>query len=91
MTPPKAITEPVAIPAELLARMEEMKKYRDRDRDRAINDIIYDLCADYVRVLERVASLAARKDELERSYEEEPYDCRENFYGTNTDQPGREG
>lgn len=91
MTPPIGMSDSVPIPAELLARMEEVKKYSERDRDLLVSDIIRALCEDYVRVQVRRASLAARQEEMERSYEEDPYDCREDFYGADSDQPGREG
>jgi metal-responsive CopG/Arc/MetJ family transcriptional regulator len=80
MTQPPSQTAAVNLPADLLAKMEEMKQYREQDRDRPVADIIRDMCLMYIRVREKVREERERSDEINRSYELDPYDCRDDYY-----------
>lgn len=65
---------PVHIPAELFAKLEQLKKHRPSDRLRSVEDIVRGLCEDYVRVRESQEWESAHRDEIERSYEKNPDD-----------------
>jgi hypothetical protein len=62
------------LPKELVAKLEEMKKDRAEDRDKPVETLVRELCQNYVDVREMARDEAARKEELERSYREDPND-----------------
>jgi hypothetical protein len=72
-------TVTVHLPADLVARMDEMKKYREQDRNRSVPEIVEELCRSYVQVREMAAEDLARREELDRSYLEDPYDYPDDF------------
>jgi hypothetical protein len=64
----------VYLPADLIARIEELKKDREADRDKSVEEIIQEMCRSYIRVRELARQEVQRKDELEQSYRERPND-----------------
>ena len=59
--------------------MEELKHFRAEDRNRSVEEIIEEMCRSYIRVRERAAEDLARKEELERSYQADPFDCQDEW------------
>jgi hypothetical protein len=72
-------TVAVNLPKELVAKIEELKSLREADRDRTVDEVIEEMCRSYVRVRERAVKDLARKEEWERSYQAEPFDCRDDW------------
>lgn len=64
----------VNLPAELVAKMEELKQDREEDRDKSIEEIVVGFCRTYVTVREAGRWELAHMDELNRSYEQQPDD-----------------
>ncbi len=67
-------TVAVNLPADLVARIEDVKRDREEDRNRSLEQIVKDLCQEYVTVREMARWESAHQDELNRSYEEDPND-----------------
>jgi hypothetical protein len=64
----------VNLPAELVAKMEELRQDREDDRRQSVEQIIQRLCRDYVTVREKARWESAHMDELNQSYEQDPSD-----------------
>jgi metal-responsive CopG/Arc/MetJ family transcriptional regulator len=64
----------VRLPAELAAKMDELKKDRDDDRDKSVEELVREYCESYVKIREMARWEVAHMDELNRSYEEQPDD-----------------
>ncbi len=64
----------VAIPPDLASRIEEQKLSRRQDRDKSIEDLVLELCENYVRARERTADEARLASKLEESYRLDPFD-----------------
>jgi hypothetical protein len=62
----------VHLPAELVAKLEEMKHYREEDRDKPVEQLIQDLCESYVAVREKVRWAQEHATELEQAYQDHP-------------------
>jgi metal-responsive CopG/Arc/MetJ family transcriptional regulator len=62
----------VRLPTELAAKMDELKKDREADRDKSLEDLVREFCEEYVAVREMGRWEAAHMEELNRSYEEQP-------------------
>jgi hypothetical protein len=65
---------PVNLPAELIAKLEELKHDRQEDRDKSVEQLVREFCESYVRVREKARWELAHMDEINRSYEEHPND-----------------
>jgi hypothetical protein len=68
------VTVPVNLPADIVARIEELKQDREDDRNQSVEEIVRRLCQDYVTVREMARQELGRMDEINRSYEERPSD-----------------
>jgi len=64
----------VRLPAELAAKMDELKKDRVEDRDKSLDEMVREYCESYVKIREMARWEIAHMDELNRSYEERPDD-----------------
>lgn len=64
----------VRLPAELAARVEELKQDREEDRDKSLSDLVQEMCRSYVRVRELARLEMMAHAEIERSYQERPSD-----------------
>jgi hypothetical protein len=64
----------VNLPMELVAKLADLKQDREDDRDKSIEELVRELCQNYVDVRAMAREEAARKDEIDRSYEEHPDD-----------------
>jgi metal-responsive CopG/Arc/MetJ family transcriptional regulator len=62
----------VRLPAELAAKMDELKLDRDDDRNKSIEELVREYCESYVKIREMTRWEIAHMDELNRSYEEQP-------------------
>jgi metal-responsive CopG/Arc/MetJ family transcriptional regulator len=62
----------VHLPAELVAKLEEMKQYRTEDRDKPLDQLIQDLCRSYVAVREKARRAQEHAAELEQAYRDHP-------------------
>jgi len=54
--------------------MDELKMDRDDDRDKSVEELVREYCESYVKIREMTRWEIAHMDELNRSYEEQPYD-----------------
>jgi 5,10-methylenetetrahydrofolate reductase len=90
MANPLKETVAIHLPRELLERMEVLKQDRREDRDKSVEELIQQMCQSFVRVREMGREELARMEEINRSYEAEPYDCRDDYYaeGENKEQAG---
>jgi metal-responsive CopG/Arc/MetJ family transcriptional regulator len=64
----------VNLPADLVAKLDEMKHYREEDRGKTVEEIVRELCQSYVDVREMARWELAHAEDLNRSYEEKPND-----------------
>lgn len=62
----------ILLPAELVAQMDELKQYRNEDRDKAVGAIIRGMCESYIRVREMQRWELEHQDELEEAYRLNP-------------------
>jgi metal-responsive CopG/Arc/MetJ family transcriptional regulator len=62
----------VRLPAELAAKMDELKLDRDDDRNKSVEELVREYCESYVKIREMARWEIAHIDELDRSYEEQP-------------------
>ena len=67
----------VRLPAELAAKMDELKMDREDDRNKSLEELVREYCESYVKIREMTRWEIAHMDELNRSYEEQPYDYEE--------------
>jgi hypothetical protein len=64
----------VYLPADLVAKLEEVKQDREDDRNKSVQELVQEFCQSYVNVREMARWELAHMDELNRSYEENPND-----------------
>jgi hypothetical protein len=64
----------VRLPAELVARMEEVKQDREEDRNKSVQELVEEMCQSFVEVREMSRRELAMREEIERSYRERPSD-----------------
>ena len=64
----------ICLPAELVAKMEDLKQDREEDRGKSVEEIVQHLCQSYVRVSEMRRWEANHMDDINKSYEEHPND-----------------
>jgi hypothetical protein len=67
-------TVAVHLPADLVAKLEELKQDREVDRDKSVEELVREWCRSYVRMREMARHELANMEELERSYRERPDD-----------------
>jgi len=67
-------TVAVYLPADLVAKLEELKQDREADREKSVEELVRQMCCSYVRVREMARHELANMEELERSYRERPND-----------------
>ena len=67
-------TVAVNLPADLVARMEELKQDREGDRKKSVEQLVREFCQEYVNVREMSRDELAHMDEINRSYAENPND-----------------
>ncbi len=67
-------TVAIHLPAELFAKLAELKQDRREDRDLSVAQLVERMCRGYVRLREMAREGEARRDEINRSYEEHPND-----------------
>jgi hypothetical protein len=67
-------TVAVYLPADLVAKLEELKQDREADRDKSVEELVREMCQSYVDVREMARQELANMEELERSYLERPND-----------------
>jgi hypothetical protein len=65
-------TVAVHLPADLVARLEAVKKDREEDRDKSIEELVREMVQGSVQVREMAREELAAKDEVEQSYRERP-------------------
>ena len=65
---------PVYLPAELVAKMEDLKQDREEEKTKSVQELILAYCESFVRRREASRRAADNLEELERSYQEQPYD-----------------
>jgi hypothetical protein len=68
---------PVNLPADLLAKIEELKQDREDDRKQSVEQIVQRLCRDYVTVREKARWEQAHMEEINKSYQDHPNDWEE--------------
>lgn len=71
---PMQPTVTVSLPAELVAKMDELKQYREEDQNKSVEEIVHEMCQSYVRVREMAQWELAHRDEIEQSYRDRPND-----------------
>jgi hypothetical protein len=64
----------VRLPADLAAKMEELKQDRDADRGKSVEELVREFCQEYVAVREMARWERAHMEQLNRSYQERPDD-----------------
>jgi metal-responsive CopG/Arc/MetJ family transcriptional regulator len=64
----------VRLPADLALKLDELKKDREADRGKSLEDLVREFCEEYITVREMNRWEAAHMEELNRSYEEQPDD-----------------
>ena len=64
----------VNLPAELVDKMEALKRDREEDRNKSIEQLVLQFCETYVKVRELARWELAHMDELNRSYADNPND-----------------
>ena len=64
----------VYLPADLVAKLEELKQDREEDRNKSVQELIQEFCQSYVNIREMARWELAHMDELNRSYAEDPND-----------------
>jgi hypothetical protein len=69
-TPPDKVA--ILLPAQLVAQMDELKRYLDEDRDKPIEKVVLEMCESYVRVREMRRWELEHKEELDESYRQNP-------------------
>jgi hypothetical protein len=74
MSNPLSSQVAVYLPADLVAKMEELKQDREDDRIQSIQQLVERFCRTYVHVLEGHRWELEHMEELERSYRERPSD-----------------
>ena len=62
------------LPAELVDKMEALKRDREEDRNKSIEQLVLQFCETYVKVRELARWELAHMDELNRSYADNPND-----------------
>jgi hypothetical protein len=65
---------PVNLPADLVAKIEQLKHDREEEQNQSVEQIVQRLCQEYVTVREMSRREMERMDEINRSYEEHPSD-----------------
>jgi hypothetical protein len=65
-------TVAINLPADLVAKMEDLKKDRADDREKTVEELVHELCQCYVSVREMARWEATHQDELNRSYAADP-------------------
>ncbi|MHB1422203.1 MAG: hypothetical protein ACYC3I_03190 [Gemmataceae bacterium] len=74
MSNPLSTQVAVYLPAELMAKMEELKQDCEEDRAKSIQQLIEEFCRRYVKIQEGHRWELEHAEELERSYRERPSD-----------------
>jgi hypothetical protein len=64
----------VHIPADLAAKLQEMKQDREDDRNKSLEELVQEMCRSYVEVRELARIERDMHEELERSYRDRPSD-----------------
>ena len=64
----------VHLPAAMFARIEELKRDRQEDRDKSVEELVQRFCRSYIRLREMAREEQGRREEINRSYEEHPND-----------------
>lgn len=72
MSAPSSPQVAVYLPADLVARMEELKQDREEDRDKSIQQLIEEFCQSYVAIREGHRWEREHAAELERLYLDSP-------------------
>jgi hypothetical protein len=62
----------IPLPADLVAKLEEMQQYRAEDRDKPVQQLVQELCESYVAMREKARWAAEHQEEIERAYRETP-------------------
>lgn len=65
---------PIHIPADLFAKIEKLKMNRERDRERTVEELVRGMCETYIALRESQEWEAAHREELEKSYADNPND-----------------
>jgi hypothetical protein len=65
---------PVNLPADLVAKIEQLKHDREEEQNQSVEQIVQRLCQEYVAVREMSRREIERMDGINRSYEEHPSD-----------------
>ncbi len=65
-------TVPLYLPAELVAKIEELKRDREEDRDKTVEDLVRELCQGYVDVRQMARLHSANREKIEKAYREIP-------------------
>ncbi len=74
MNKPISAAVAVYLPADLVAKMEELKQDCKEDRNKSVQQLIESFCRRYVRIQEGHRWEIEHAEELERSYIERPND-----------------
>jgi hypothetical protein len=74
MSNPLSTQVAVYLPADLVAKMEELKQDSEEDSTQSIQQLVERFCRTYVHVLEGRRWEQEHMEELERSYRERPSD-----------------
>jgi hypothetical protein len=74
MSNPTSSQVAVYLPADLVAKIEELKQDCEADRTKSIQQLVERFCRTYVHVLESHRWEREHMEELERSYRERPSD-----------------
>jgi hypothetical protein len=77
----------IHLPKELVVKLEEMKKDRAEDCEKPVETLVRELCQDYIDVREMARDEAARKEDLERSYRDDPNDWDDTAMWAESDPP----
>jgi metal-responsive CopG/Arc/MetJ family transcriptional regulator len=62
----------IYLPADLVAKLEELKQDREEDRNRTVEELVRAFCHEYVAVREMARWDEEHAEEINRSYEEHP-------------------
>jgi predicted transcriptional regulator len=65
-------TVAIRLPAELVAKLEELKQDREEDRNKSIDDLVKQFCESYVHLRESQRWEIAHQEELEKAYADDP-------------------
>ncbi|HWG45622.1 MAG TPA: hypothetical protein VN688_22855 [Gemmataceae bacterium] len=74
MSNPLSLQVAIHLPADLVAKMEELKQDCEQDRSKSIQQLVERFCRTYVHVLEGHRWEREHMEELEQSYRERPSD-----------------